>query len=123
MLNVSKMACKPDLVSSFLVWSRHLLVPTNLLVRLPDDEFLFRYTLPPGAKPEDVNSNLSSDGVLVVTAKKHNPAIQVKINQKWSGPSRSRSTRTDQEPVGEEHIKQSLSNLTKYAANVILIFL
>jgi hypothetical protein len=43
--------------------------------------FLCRYTLPPGAKPEDVNSNLSSDGVLVVTAKKHNPAIQVKINQ------------------------------------------
>ena len=42
---------------------------------------MFRYTLPKGAKPEDVNSNLSSDGVLVVTAKKSNPAIQVKISQ------------------------------------------
>jgi hypothetical protein len=41
-----------------------------------------RYTLPAGAKPEDVNSNLSSDGVLVVTARKNNPAIEVKINQK-----------------------------------------
>jgi Hsp20/alpha crystallin family len=41
----------------------------------------YRYTLPEGARPEDVTSNLSSDGVLVVTAKKHNPAIEVKINQ------------------------------------------
>merc|ERR1712126_252720 len=33
-------------------------------------------------KPEDVVSNLSSDGVLVGTANKANPAIDVKINQK-----------------------------------------
>merc|ERR1719285_1457089 len=33
------------------------------------------------AKPEDVVSNLSSDGVLVITAKRSPPAIDVKINQ------------------------------------------
>ena len=45
-------------------------------------QFIRKYTLPAGAKPEDVVSNLSSDGVLVITAKKSNPAIEVKINQK-----------------------------------------
>jgi len=45
-------------------------------------QFIRKYTLPAGAKPEDVVSNLSSDGVLVVTANKTNPAIDVKINQK-----------------------------------------
>merc|ERR1711872_580408 len=45
-------------------------------------QFVRKYTLPAGAKPEDVVSNLSSDGVLVVTANKSNPAIEVKINQK-----------------------------------------
>jgi len=45
-------------------------------------QFIRKYTLPAGAKPEDVESNLSSDGVLVVTAKKSNPAIDVKINKK-----------------------------------------
>jgi len=45
-------------------------------------QFVRKYTLPAGAKPEDVVSNLSSDGVLVVTANKSNPAIDVKINQK-----------------------------------------
>jgi len=45
-------------------------------------QFIRKYTLPAGAKPEDVVSNLSSDGVLVVTANKSNPAIDVKINQK-----------------------------------------
>ena len=45
-------------------------------------QFVRKYSLPPGAKPEDVNSNLSSDGVLVITANKSNPAIDVKINQK-----------------------------------------
>merc|ERR1712133_106864 len=45
-------------------------------------QFIRKYTLPAGAKPEDVVSNLSSDGVLVVTANKANPAIEVKINQK-----------------------------------------
>merc|ERR1719244_2374286 len=44
-------------------------------------KFIRKYTLPAGAKPEDVVSNLSSDGVLVVTANKSNPAIEVKINQ------------------------------------------
>merc|ERR1712107_864737 len=45
-------------------------------------QFIRKYTLPTGAKSEDVVSNLSSDGVLVVTANKSNPAIDVKINQK-----------------------------------------
>jgi len=45
-------------------------------------QFIRKYTLPAGAKPEDVVSNLSSDGVLVVTANKTNPAIDAKINQK-----------------------------------------
>jgi len=37
--------------------------------------FQRKYTLPKGAKAEDVVSNLSSDGVLVITAPKNNPAI------------------------------------------------
>jgi len=41
-------------------------------------QFIRKYTLPAGAKPEDVVSNLSSDGVLVVTANKANPAIDQK---------------------------------------------
>merc|ERR1711951_145623 len=41
-------------------------------------QFVRKYTLPAGAKPEDVVSNLSSDGVLVVTANKANPAIDQK---------------------------------------------
>merc|ERR1712211_205880 len=45
-------------------------------------QFFRKYTLPAVAKPEEVVSNLSSDGVLVVTANKTNPAIDVKINQK-----------------------------------------
>lgn len=43
-------------------------------------QFTRRYTLPAGAKAEDVVSNLSSDGVLVITANKSTPAIEVKIN-------------------------------------------
>merc|ERR1712112_126306 len=38
--------------------------------------FSKRYTLPPDAKAEDVVSNLSSDGVLVITAPKKNLAIK-----------------------------------------------
>merc|ERR1711872_221610 len=41
-------------------------------------QFARKYTLPNGAKPEDVVSNLSSDGVLVITAKKQNIAIENK---------------------------------------------
>jgi len=45
-------------------------------------QFARKYTLPSGAKPQDVISNLSSDGVLVITANKTPPkAIDVKINQ------------------------------------------
>jgi len=44
-------------------------------------QFVRKYSLPAGTRPEDVVSNLSSDGVLVVTANKGNPAIDVKINQ------------------------------------------
>nr|AGT28485.1 heat shock protein beta-1 [Pseudodiaptomus annandalei] len=44
-------------------------------------QFSRRYSLPKGVRPEDVTSNLSSDGVLVVTASKSNPAVEVKINQ------------------------------------------
>merc|ERR1719245_1290632 len=45
-------------------------------------QFVRKYSLPAGAKPQDVVSNLSSDGVLVITANKANPAIDVKINQR-----------------------------------------
>merc|ERR1712107_585505 len=45
--------------------------------------FSRKYTLPKDAKPEDVVSNLSSDGVLVITAPKNAPAItNVKVDQK-----------------------------------------
>merc|ERR1711973_248000 len=44
-------------------------------------QFIRKYTLPAGSKPQDVVSNLSSDGVLVITANKAPPAIDVKINQ------------------------------------------
>jgi HSP20 family molecular chaperone IbpA len=44
-------------------------------------QFVRKYTLPAGAEPQDVVSNLSSDGVLVITAAKSNPAIDVKINK------------------------------------------
>jgi len=37
--------------------------------------FSRKYTLPQGARGQDVVSNLSSDGVLVITAPKNNPAI------------------------------------------------
>jgi len=38
--------------------------------------FSRKYTLPRGANGQDVVSNLSSDGVLVITAPKNNPAIK-----------------------------------------------
>jgi len=38
--------------------------------------FSRKYTLPKGANGQDVVSNLSSDGVLVITAPKNNPAIK-----------------------------------------------
>merc|ERR1711973_845560 len=41
-------------------------------------QFIRKYTLPAGSKPQDVVSNLSSDGVLVITANKANPAIEQK---------------------------------------------
>merc|ERR1712219_23521 len=41
-------------------------------------QFIRKYTLPAGSKPQDVVSNLSSDGVLVITANKANPAIEAK---------------------------------------------
>ena len=45
-------------------------------------QFCRQYTLPQGAKPEHVESNLSSDGVLVVTARKANQkSIDVKIRK------------------------------------------
>jgi len=46
-------------------------------------QFLRKYTLPKGASTEDVISNLSSDGVLVITVnkKKSQQAIDVKIEQ------------------------------------------
>jgi len=44
-------------------------------------QFIRKYSLPAGARAEDVVSNLSSDGVLVITANKALPAIDVKINQ------------------------------------------
>merc|ERR1712079_353239 len=45
--------------------------------------FSRKYPLPKDAKAEDVVSNLSSDGVLVITAPKNAPAItNVKVDQK-----------------------------------------
>jgi len=41
-------------------------------------QFARKYRLPAGARAEDVVSNLSSDGVLVITANKSNPAIEKK---------------------------------------------
>jgi HSP20 family molecular chaperone IbpA len=46
--------------------------------RMVSRQFVRKYTLPKGARPEDVTSNLSSDGVLVITAKKNNPSIEMK---------------------------------------------
>jgi Hsp20/alpha crystallin family len=40
----------------------------------------YRYNMPSGCKPEDVSSNLSSDGVLVVRAKKPE-AHEIQISQ------------------------------------------
>merc|ERR1719481_17863 len=52
--------------------------------RMVSRQFVRKYTLPQHAKPENVQSNLSSDGVLVITAAKSNPALthDIKINQK-----------------------------------------
>jgi HSP20 family molecular chaperone IbpA len=50
--------------------------------RMVSRQFLRRYRLPQGTKPEGVSSNLSSDGVLVVTAKKNPPAIENTSKQK-----------------------------------------
>ena len=50
--------------------------------RMVSRQFVRKYSLPQGAKPTDVVSNLSSDGVLVITVPKSNPALEVKINQK-----------------------------------------
>merc|ERR1719295_2561571 len=53
--------------------------------RMVSRQFVRKYTLPATANPQNVQSNLSSDGVLVITANKAAPAIQhhdVKINQK-----------------------------------------
>ena len=53
--------------------------------RMVSRQFVRKYTLPATADPQNVQSNLSSDGVLVITANKAAaPAIQhhdVKINQ------------------------------------------
>merc|ERR1712080_412707 len=52
------------------------------LIRVKEDDtkmvsksFSRKYTLPQGSRGQDVVSNLSSDGVLVITAPKNNPAI------------------------------------------------
>jgi len=45
-------------------------------------KFERKYRLPSGSRPEDVESLLSADGVLVVTAKKSLPSITVKINKR-----------------------------------------
>jgi HSP20 family molecular chaperone IbpA len=49
--------------------------------RMVARQFMRKYTLPQGARPEDVTSNLASDGVLVITAKKNNPAIESKAQK------------------------------------------
>eukprot|EP00088_Acartia_fossae_P066491 TRINITY_DN8249_c0_g1_i3.p1 TRINITY_DN8249_c0_g1~~TRINITY_DN8249_c0_g1_i3.p1 ORF type:complete len:219 (+),score=108.42 TRINITY_DN8249_c0_g1_i3:35-691(+) len=50
--------------------------------RMVSRQFVRKYSLPQATRPEQVTSNLSSDGVLVITAPKSNPAIEVKINPK-----------------------------------------
>ena len=51
--------------------------------RMVARSFSRKYTLPEGARGEDVVSNLSSDGVLVITAPKNAAAItNVKVDQK-----------------------------------------
>ena len=42
-------------------------------------QFVRKYTLPAGAKPQDVSSNLSSDGSLLISAGRTNPIVEVKI--------------------------------------------
>jgi len=45
-------------------------------------QFSRKYSLPAGVQAEEVTSNLSSDGVLVVAAgQPSKPALEVKINQ------------------------------------------
>merc|ERR1711951_10038 len=43
--------------------------------RMVSRQFVRKYTLPATANPQDVQSNLSSDGVLVITVNKASPAI------------------------------------------------
>merc|ERR1712080_35096 len=43
--------------------------------KMVSKSFSRKYTLPQGSRGQDVVSNLSSDGVLVITAPKNNPAI------------------------------------------------
>ena len=49
--------------------------------RMVSRQFVRKYSLPQGVRPEEVVSNLSSDGVLVVTAGQPAPALEVKINK------------------------------------------
>jgi len=44
-------------------------------------KFVRKYSLPKGVRPENVTSNLASDGVLVVRALKHDPNHEIKIQQ------------------------------------------
>merc|ERR1712219_24727 len=44
-------------------------------------QFIRKYSLPAGAKPQDVVSNLSSDGVLVICVRKPLSPIEIKITE------------------------------------------
>jgi hypothetical protein len=62
---------------------------------------VFRYSLPEGAKPEDVCSNLAADGVLVVTAKKQAAAG---IQQERNVPIGQQQERNV--PIGQQQGQQ-----------------
>ena len=56
------------------------------LIRLLINSLWLRYSLPEGAKPEDVCSNLAADGILVVTAKKQAKDLPIGQQQAKSLP-------------------------------------
>jgi len=63
--------------------------------KMTSRQFSRKYKLPPGAKPENVTTNLSSDGVLVITAKKEH----LQIKQEESMNMTNENTRVQQEAV------------------------
>jgi HSP20 family molecular chaperone IbpA len=68
-------------------------------------QFLRRFSMPKGSRPEDVASNLSSDGVLVVTVKK--PAVhEVQINKQQQEQLKQQQGQQQQEQQQQQGQKQ-----------------